>query len=347
MRNGNSGIDTKLSGVDTVLTVPMRNGNPSPNIYLKGKFEFLPYLWGMETNCQVVIKHSLLVLTVPMRNGNIWNWTANTPKNRSYRTYEEWKLRLSLIFLSPSHSSYRTYEEWKLYIPDSRKRLTAPFLPYLWGMETIIERGWMNGWYWFLPYLWGMETMLHSSPMSHKISFLPYLWGMETQHLSQIQSHVSKFLPYLWGMETWKWLKWLRKQRKFLPYLWGMETLALHSTHLTIELVLTVPMRNGNFSYKYLITLVKTVLTVPMRNGNPHQSIFRCTRNARFLPYLWGMETNICWCSYYCNWWVLTVPMRNGNTFSAIQTPPLSPLVLTVPMRNGNDVLEDQAVIED
>ena len=35
----------------------------------------------------------LRVLTVPMRNGNCWRPCGELSKDRSYRTYEEWKLR--------------------------------------------------------------------------------------------------------------------------------------------------------------------------------------------------------------------------------------------------------------
>jgi len=60
---------------------------------------------------------------------------------------------------------------------------------------------------------------------------------------------------------------------------------------LAVVLVLTVPMRNGNYdSERPLFSGVLSVLTVPMRNGNFFNEL--CSTLARwFLPYLWGMET--------------------------------------------------------
>ena len=80
--------------------------------------------------------------------------------------------------------------------------------------------------------------------------------------------------------------------------------------------------------------------------------------NHKFLPYLWGMETNAVLSSSTCfvnrsyrtyeewkrNWKakiehttpVLTVPMRNGNIPSICFCNSVRASVLTVPMRNGN-----------
>ncbi len=102
---------------------------------------------------------------------------------------------------------------------------------------------------------------------------------------------------------------------------------------VTRFLVLTVPMRNGNFGFSGEPGGCNLVLTVPMRNGNLF--IFSgAGRRDLFLPYLWGMETppllllsSPCFGSYRTyeewkqggkiTWWeriyVLTVPMRNGN----------------------------------
>jgi len=169
---------------------------------------FLPYLWGMETcskyefhkwdtssyrtyeewkQVQILIisRCTFLVLTVPMRNGNIWNWTANTPKNQSVLTVP--MRNGNELFSSP---------------------LSPPFfwfLPYLWGMETTVfwstskvekvltvpmrngncscSRRWQSAEFQFLPYLWGMETSIFiwNHPLLRK--FLPYLWGMETSEV--------------------------------------------------------------------------------------------------------------------------------------------------------------------
>ena len=116
MRNGNVLQNRKFRLSQTVLTVPMRNGNSiplPPNRFFQ--LPFLPYLWGMETTWI------------------LWNWYK---KQRSYRTYEEWKLVSAQLGLEPGAlvltvpmrngnilkyqnmkrlllRSYRTYEEWK------------------------------------------------------------------------------------------------------------------------------------------------------------------------------------------------------------------------------------------
>jgi len=59
-------------------------------------YEFLPYLWGMET--------------IPDE-----------------------------VLFTMFQSSYRTYEEWKQRISKLRNKVQNSFLPYLWGMETSNE----------------------------------------------------------------------------------------------------------------------------------------------------------------------------------------------------------------
>jgi len=94
----------------------MRNGNPQKLYFCQSIFfQFLPYLWGMETRKGVNMNEYYCVLTVPMRNGN--SNLQDLKKLRdgsSYRTYEEWKQRLA------------KWWRWRLIW----------FLPYLWGMET-------------------------------------------------------------------------------------------------------------------------------------------------------------------------------------------------------------------
>jgi len=214
--------------------------------------------------------------------------------------------------------------------------------------------------HWFLPYLWGMETLLTSfSAMRWFISFLPYLWGMETifVQLSQTFSFPRSYRTY----EEWKHLKKqidnlsLQSSYRtyeewkpvsihttgnslfgFLPYLWGMET----------------PCNNLWRWYRFW------VLTVPMRNGNKHRILGYVPGNHEFLPYLWGMETTLrvlpeyfrswflpyLWgmetcsqlLSYHLGLLVLTVPMRNGNNIRKTLKKWEKLRVLTVPMRNGN-----------
>jgi len=83
--------------------------------------------------------------------------------------------------------------------------------------------------------------------------------------------------------------------------------------YITVEPVLTVPMRNGNTVSPNPKEETRWVLTVPMRNGNwntikpfanqllgsyrtyeewkPHYNHLLLLCKFKFLPYLWGMET--------------------------------------------------------
>jgi len=143
-----------------VLTVPMRNGNVSRGTWrTKNRGWFLPYLWGMETI------HAFMRYWI-VRKG-------------SYRTYEEWKLRISPAFWVQEYGSYRTYEEWKP--TDVNGRGAPPIGSYRtyeeWKPKSNIMD--FNNLFKFLPYLWGMETCIEHIE-TKRIWFLPYLWGMET-----------------------------------------------------------------------------------------------------------------------------------------------------------------------
>jgi len=101
-----------------VLTVPMRNGNSSSISSEKRQdFAFLPYLWGMETLYdRLSPMHQIRFLP--------YLWGMETSLKR--------------VDIVLRERSYRTYEEWKLC--DLTNRNTDfEFLPYLWGMETFIQ----------------------------------------------------------------------------------------------------------------------------------------------------------------------------------------------------------------
>ena len=139
MRNGNK--MSKNQGTPwthSVLTVPMRNGNLNLADHTWTEKGFLPYLWGMETfvfwGLFCFFKAFLPYLwgmetpTIPL--------ICLVPLQRSYRTYEEWKLINTATGRILRQGSYRTYEEWK---PLGNRLIIVPateFLPYLWGMET-------------------------------------------------------------------------------------------------------------------------------------------------------------------------------------------------------------------
>ena len=121
------------------------------------------------------------------------------------------------------------------------------------------------------------------------------------------------FLPYLWGMETLTWIhfKWTKSSSSYRTYEEWKLSLQDSKPKQTIH-VLTVPMRNGNFSSAFSSKTALSVLTVPMRNGNTVTTWVSCVHKR-----------------------VLTVPMRNGNKNSTRKTNHAQN-VLTVPMRNGN-----------
>ena len=116
MRNGNYRSMAHLPQSTIVLTVPMRNGNRwKHHQKTLQNFQFLPYLWGMETSCSILVHLSALLTFLPY----LWGMEPArlvTPSifatSCSYRTYEEWKLP-ELLKNPPKICSYRTYEEWK------------------------------------------------------------------------------------------------------------------------------------------------------------------------------------------------------------------------------------------
>ena len=180
MRNGNCGLLRIEAQKNTVLTVPMRNGNPG---FLSSMFhttQFLPYLWGMET-FYCLFEFCLCAWFLPY----LWGMETSYPKIKkgsplgSYRTYEEWKRVACVdcywgnqVLTVPMRNgnasffiwsvgvrtgSYRTYEEWKLareIVPaEDTLVLTVPMRNGNDAMRSMLRWSCM-----FLPYLWGMET---------------------------------------------------------------------------------------------------------------------------------------------------------------------------------------------
>jgi len=207
----------------------------------------------------------------------------------SYRTYEEWKLTwfqenvliFRLVLTVPMRNGNQMMMSFIFILLNSSYRTYEE-----WKRNFSDSEKWIGG---FLPYLWGMETGILKVVMFIVNSFLPYLWGMETKPKPGQWTCLScSYRTY----EEWK-----------LNYIFS---------HLWDDLVLTVPMRNGNSILSILLIFIKPVLTVPMRNGNLDflSSMFHTTqvltvpmrngnvkslrnkkRLTKFLPYLWGMET--------------------------------------------------------
>jgi len=211
----------------------------------------------------------------------------------SYRTYEEWKRRYSVLAKIYELSSYRTYEEWKHELYERYKtnqecsyRTYEEWKPYIYRLPYLLS-------FWFLPYLWGMET----NGMQHKIARIftevltvPMRNGNNPYSGNLKRSTHSSYRTY----EEWK--RFLQKVVHLTPKCsyrtyeeWKPS--GLRNFRRGVLFVLTVPMRNGNSS-KYLFeNTLYTVLTVPMRNGNSNL----------WYPKISSLS-------------VLTVPMRNGNS---------------------------------
>jgi len=301
----------------TVLTVPMRNGNCLSQSQASLHFLwFLPYLWGMETRL------------------------ANLPLKKlsesSYRTYEEWKHH-HRVHANPSHAFVLTVpmrngnlrlgsqsqgQHNVLTVPmrngnvDVGKvlRCEERFLPYLWGMETSLSfrsvlPSLLRSYRTYEEWKRSLVSLLFVGISS--VLTVPMRNGnQQFHHRTRLQ---NLFLPYLWGMETKKTWKLCKRSLTFLPYLWGMETSLLLFAHFRSFHVLTVPMRNGNFSL-HLHPWVVTHRSYRTYEEWKHRSPFAISKSAVFLPYLWGMETWLNAKSKSCHTgYVLTVPMRNGN----------------------------------
>ena len=143
------------------------------------------------------------------------------------------------------------------------------FLPYLWGMETFPECD-CQILYWVRSYRTYEEWKPHSSWQRSINVLSSYRTYEEWKPTNIIFLSISylKFLPYLWGMETEQsFTIRIHKHSSYRTY----EEWKLPKSYVLFQpfiSVLTVPMRNGNFSKNWYAYKGRKVLTVPMRNGN-------------------------------------------------------------------------------
>ena len=124
-----------------VLILPMRNGNIYSGINMIANYQFLSYLWGMETHkdCTNWAGIWFWVLILPMRNGNhllsptllLLNFVLILPMRNGNSRAINPRVLISL-------GSYPTYEEWKQYSLFKKCTILSKFLSYLWGMETLL-----------------------------------------------------------------------------------------------------------------------------------------------------------------------------------------------------------------
>ena len=108
-----------------------------------------------------------------------------------------------------------------------------------------------------------------------------------------------------------------RNDIMFWAYLWGIET-SFPKKHVpSADIVLSLPMRNWNFSF-----------------------FSSFSRPWKFWAYLWGIETRHRWKDEKTGKGVLSLPMRNWNSISICL--PWNPFfVLSLPMRNWNGISQE------
>ena len=221
-----------------------------------------------------------------MRNGNRRSWgrVLDVPEFLPYLWGMETFLCIHHV-TPPPLSSYRTYEEWKHIADETDSNFVK-------GSYRTYEE-WKH---WFF-----------NNDCSDAIEFLPYLWGMETYPVDQKSRPEGCVLTVPMRNGNLRHFHRQFKKYKVLTVPMRNGNLASQGVARRSLLVLTVPMRNGNnLSTTFSISLFQ-VLTVPMRNGN-FKNILNWKHKFKFLPYLWGMETNfLCHC--------LPVRLRSYRTY--------------------------------
>ena len=133
----------------------MRNGNCGYSwcSVVTAVFQFLSYLWGMETCISYICAiRYYLVLILPMRNGNFISFT---PLFISFTSFLSYLWGMETPYLTPNNL------------------LDQEFLSYLWGMETSFSLLSISALLKFLSYLWGMETLRIDQFLLHLSSSYP------------------------------------------------------------------------------------------------------------------------------------------------------------------------------
>ena len=233
--------------------------------------QFLPYLWGMETNFWMfhnnlvfnssyrtyeewkqytfqVVWCTILVLTVPMRNGNITSVpTVATPnmvltvpmRNGNWGECDaNWKIQREVLTVPMRNGNEVQFQlGYKGYLVLTVPMRNGNALVILFMLCSYIVLT--------VPMRNGNFSMLGITSPWYSSSYRTY---EEWKRFVNEDNTIAKlsFLPYLWGMETH--IPDINKSHNntFLPYLWGMET------------------------------------------GTVFLDFYR---THSFLPYLWGMET--------------------------------------------------------
>jgi len=192
-------------------------------------YQFLPYLWGMETSVESVTVEFVVT-------------------SSSYRTYEEWKRSDHIEFFAWYTRSYRTYEEWKhkhnwrfqsslwvLTVPmrNGNRSTSLIIKPIVLVLTVPMRNGNKVEFSWAIHGVGVLTVPMRNgnSQQACHLSAQRWVLTVPMRNGNAVMDGVLspeelEFLPYLWGMETWFVFSWFPCEiLPFLPYLWGMETL--------------------------------------------------------------------------------------------------------------------------
>jgi len=123
-------------------------------------------------------------------------------------------------------SSYRTYEEWKLLLSLGPTQRYVSFLPYLWGMETSQHH--TKNWRKKGSYRTYEEWKLLQNTTGLQLGGSSYRTYEEWKREAKTPIAMAPILSSYRTYEEWKppsRLCIVHDLCGFLPYLWGMETL--------------------------------------------------------------------------------------------------------------------------
>jgi len=279
--------------ITIVLTVPMRNGNGN-NIARARARVFGSYRTYEEWKHATVSTFSAHAFC-SYRTYEEWKQCSLARMqiflHSSYRTYEEWKHGSVGGAMLPFLSSYRTYEEWKL--PKSLLLFLgfAKFLPYLWGMETIVER-----WNAFVEVWRSYRTYEEWKHLWHRCNNINWEWvltvPMRNGNLPWGTYFPKERSVLTVPMRNGNSVRGFRVKfyRWFLPYLWGMETIFEDFKAICeVSSYRTYEEWKHSF-FAFLVIFITSFLPYLWGMETPKAATM-VEKLTEFLPYLWGMET--------------------------------------------------------
>ena len=147
-----------------------------------------------------------------------------------------------------------------------------------------------------------------------KMSFEPTYEELKHPQLEGYIDNAHRFWAYLWGIET------IITKNFRIIWTYSFEPtyeelkLIISYIPIVIELwVLSLPMRNWNWSLRIEYPFRYQVLSLPMRNWNSSDPNLAFSDDIEFWAYLWGIETPSKLTRLTRTGYVLSLPMRNWN----------------------------------